>query len=182
LCNVFLLMIVKIITIILRNTYTTDDLMDRLGLMRRYYEAILFKKEGEHPEQRSIQEFFAHEREEYTLEVLETWFAAFQAQHIDPLVVYEALDAIEEDIAGLPTMALYIPIRFSHEHIARFGEWFRAHVQPNILLSIRIDARVTGGCGFVWNNEYQDFSLRYYLQKHRGRLIDMYENYTHVSL
>jgi hypothetical protein len=175
-------MIVKIITIILRNTYTTDDLMDRLGLMRRYYEAMLFKKQGEAPEQRSVQDFFAHEREEYTLRVLDEWFTQFQSHNIEPLVVYEALDAIEEDISGLPTVALYMPIRFSHEHIARFGEWFRAHVQPNILISMRIDARVTGGCGFVWKNVYHDFSLRYYLQKHREELVAMYENYTHVEV
>lgn len=174
-------MIVKIISIILRNTYTTDDLMDRLGLMRRYYEAILFKKNDAEPEVRSIKDFFAHEREEYTLDVLEQWFASFQKSEIAPLVVYEGLDAIEEDISGLPTVALYVPVRFSHEHTERFGEWFRKNVQPNILLSLRIDSRVTGGCGLVWKDTYHDLSLRYYLNKNRAELLEGYDKYTHVE-
>jgi hypothetical protein len=174
-------MIVKIISIILRNTYTTDDLMDRLGLMRRYYEAILFKKNNVATEERSVKEFFAHEREDYTIDVLDEWFTTFQKSGIAPLVVYEALDAIEEDISGLPTVALYVPLRFSHEHIERFGEWLRKNVQPNILISMRIDSRVTGGCGLVWKDVYHDFSLRYYLQKNRDALLRVYDTYTHVN-
>jgi F0F1-type ATP synthase delta subunit len=172
-------MLVKIITIILKNTYTTDDLLDRLGLMRRYYEALLFKKQkDENKKNLSVSEFFEGEREVFTVQILEEWFNSFEKSKIAPLVVYEALDSIEEDISGLPTVSLYVPIRFSEEHISRFGEWFRKNVQPNVLLSVRVDSRVTGGCGVVWNDAYHDFSLRYYLHKHRKELLDVYEKNT----
>ncbi len=160
----------------LENTYTTDELVERIGFMRSFYDEYLFKGNKEV----CLSDVVKEDSEEGVLEKLEIWRTKIEENHIPPLVVYEALDAILEDISGLPTVALYVPVRFAPEHIMRFGEWFRKNVQPNLLLSVRIDPRVTGGCGVVWGSIYHDFSLRYYLHLHRDELMRICDTYVHV--
>jgi hypothetical protein len=170
-------MLVKIISVMLENTYTTDDLVERLALMRRYYGSRLFSGGTE----TVLRDMLSGACEPHTLEILESWQAAFKKQAISPLVVYEALDAIEEDLGGVPSVTLYVPVRFSAEHVERFGKWFRANVQPNILLSLRTDARTAGGCSFVWKDTYYDRSLRYFMHVRRDAIIESFNHLTHVE-
>ena len=170
-------MLVQIITTMLTNTYTTDDLTDRVALMRHYYSVRLFTG-GEHA---TIESTLADACDAYTLTCLNEWHRAFEAARISPLVIYEALDEVEESVAGLPSVTLYVPARFGHEHVVRFGMWFREHVMPNLLLTIRVDSRMVGGCGVVWKDTFYDFSLRYYMNRSRDTIIALYDTYTHVE-
>ena len=161
----------------LQNTYTTDDLVERLGLMRKFYDRRLFKEDMD----ATLKEVIQDDCDEYTLQHLEEWIKKFEKEKLQPIVVYEALDTVQEDLAGMPSVTLYLPVRFTSEQVEDFGKWFRENVQPNILLTIRIDPRATGGCGFVWNNVYYDFSLRYYINKQQEEITTMFNKYTHVG-
>lgn len=161
----------------LHNTYTTDELIERLGLMRKYYNVRLFAG-GENTPLRDV---LRNECDERTLVVLENWIDTFTKDSIQPLVAFEALDAVQEDVTGLPSVTLYVPVRFTPEQIEKFGTWFRDNVQPNILLSMHIDPRATGGCSFIWNNVYYDFSLRYFMDKQREDIVASFNKHTHAK-
>lgn len=161
----------------LQNTYTTDDLVERLGLMRIYYNKRLFVG-GENS---TLKEVIQNECDEHTFLSLEAWVKVFEKENIQPLVVFEALDTVQEDLGGVPAVTLYVPVRFSHEQIERFGVWFRENVQPNILLSLHIDPRATGGCSFIWNNIFYDFSLKYFIEKQKEDIVATFDKYTHVK-
>lgn len=161
----------------LHNTFTTDDLIERLGLMRKYYNVRLFS-EGEKTD---LREVLVGECDERTLQVLESWVTIFTQESIQPLVVFEALDAVQEDLSGIPSIILYVPVRFTPDQIERFGVWFRNNVQPNMLLTLRIDPRATGGCSFIWNNTFYDFSLRYFMDKERDAIVTTFNKYTHAK-
>lgn len=161
----------------LKNTYTTDDLVERIALMRKYYAQHLFSG-GEHL---TLANVVQAECEAATFAALEEWQQAFKKEAISPLVVYEALDAIEEDLAGVPAVTLYVPIKFSPEHVERFGKWFRDNVQPNILLTLRTDPRAAGGCAFIWKSTYYDHSLRYFIQQNRAAIVKTFNKYTHAT-
>jgi hypothetical protein len=159
----------------LENTYTTDDLVERIGLMRKYYGVKLFV-EGSTA---SLADVVAAECEPHTLNAVEHWEKRFLESDVQPLVVYEALDTVQEELAGVPAVTLYVPVRFAPDQIEKLGMWFRENVQPNMLLSLHIDPRATGGCGFVWNDVYYDFSLHYYLDRERRAITDMFNQYVH---
>jgi F0F1-type ATP synthase delta subunit len=161
----------------LQNTYTTDDLVERLGLMRKFYNKRLFTEN----ENVTLQEVVESDCDEHTLNALEYWVTTFSKENIQPLVIFEALDTVQEDLGGVPSVLLYVPVRFTHEQIEGFGKWFRENVQPNILLSIRIDPRSTGGCSFVWGNRYYDFSLKYFIDKQRENIVTMFNKYSHAK-
>jgi hypothetical protein len=160
----------------LHNTYTTDDLVERLALMRKYYGQRLFSGAAN----ASLHDALKSECSTHTIEALTTWETRFTTEGISPLVVYEALDAVEEDLAGIPAVTFYVPIHFGPEHIERFGRWFRENVQPNILLTVRTDPRMVGGCGVIWKGTYYDLSLRYYVTARRNDIVKMFDKYTHA--
>ena len=161
----------------LQNTYTTDELIDRIGLMRKYYNTSLFgdKKDA------TLEDVIQNECDEHTFNILKSWVAAFNKQKVQPLVVYEALDTVQEDLAGMPSVTLYVPVRLNPEQIEKLGKWFRNNVQPNILISLHVDPRATGGCSFIWKDVYHDYSLRYYIDKQQDKITDMFNKYTHVK-
>jgi hypothetical protein len=169
-------MLVKIISTILENTYTTDDLIERLGLMRLYYGKKIFSKGAT----LAIDDVLAGECEEYTLDALRQWEKGFEAQSIQPIVIYETLDTVKEEVAGMPAVVLYVPVRFTGEHVVKFGTWFRTHVQPNILLTLRVDPRAAGGCSLIWKNTYYNFSMHYYIQRNRDEIVSMVDNHLHA--
>jgi F0F1-type ATP synthase delta subunit len=169
-------MLVKIISIMLENTYTADDLVERLGLMRTYYGKKIYADNSAV----TVDDVLATECDQHTLKVLKTWETSFAKNNIQPVVVYEALDAVQEEFGGIPTVTLYTPVHFPPEHIERFGKWFRANVQPNILMSVHVDPRATGGCNVVWNGTHYDYSLRYYMHKHRADIVNLFNTQTHA--
>jgi len=169
-------MLVKIISTILENTYTTDDLIERLGLMRMYYGKHIFAKSAE----LTIDDVLGNECEEHTLEALKEWEKGFKAHRIQPIVVYEALDTVQEEVAGMPSVILYVPVRFTGEHVIRFGKWFRTNIQPNILITMRVDPRAAGGCSLIWKNTYYDFSLHYFIQRNRDDIVSMFNTHIHA--
>lgn len=169
-------MLVRIISIMLTNTFTTDELVERIGLLRVYYNAVLFGGKGDAPLSAVLGDSCSGE----TLEALAEWHAGFEAAGVQPIAVYEGLDSVEREVGGLPTITLYVPIRFSHSYLRGFGEWFRTHVQPNILLSVRTDPRMAGGCGLVWDHVFHDLSLRYHIAAHRDEIVNRFDAHTHA--
>lgn len=170
-------MLVKIISTMLKNTYTTDELVERIGLMRKYYERFLFQAN----ENVTLREVVKEECDPHTLRALEEWNTAFEKDAIQPIMVYEALESVQEDLAGVPSITLYVPVRLAPEHVERLGVWFRENVQPNILISLHVDPRMTGGCGFIWKDVYYDFSLRYFIEKNREEINDMFGTYAYAT-
>lgn len=169
-------MLVKIISTILENTYTTDDLIERLGLMRMYYGKRIYTKDTAS----TLDEVLGTECEAHTLEALRQWEEHFAKDKIQPVLVYEALDSVQEEVAKLPSVVLYVPVRFANAHVVRFGAWFRTNVQPNILLTLHVDPRSAGGCSLIWKNTYYDFSLHYYMQRTRDDIVSMFNTYVHA--
>ncbi len=160
----------------LENTYTTDDLVERLALMRTFYAKRLFSG----GEDVRMEDLLQGVCEPQTITALLKWQDAFQKSDISPLVVYEALDTVEEDVSGLPSVTVYVPIHFAQEYVERFGKWFREKVQPNMLMTLRTDPRMGGGCGIVWNNVYYDCSIRYHMQQKREEVIAMFNQHMHA--
>jgi hypothetical protein len=166
-------MLVKIISTILKNTYTTDELSQRLNLMRKYYSEYLFAG----AENLTLKDVLEGKCDGDTLRALGEWIGKFEESGIQPIVIYEAIDSIQEDLTGIPSITLYVPVRFSTEQIKKIGTWFRENVQPNMLMSVHIDPRSTGGCSFVWNNIYYDFSLKYFLDKKKEEIVSAFNKH-----
>ncbi len=54
------------------------------------------------------------------------------------------------------TLAVTLP----KKEIQRLKQWFRQNVDPQILLDLRQNAEIVGGCQIIWQGFEGDFSLR----------------------
>lgn len=73
----------------------------------------------------------------------------------------------QEWIDNLPTLIIYVPVQFEDEQIINLGQWCRAEVTQSVLLDLVIEPAVVGGCAFIKNHTYHDFSLRARLAEDR---------------
>jgi hypothetical protein len=163
-------MLVKVINTVLEETYTTDELTERVGYMRDHYHKQAFTPSEADVD---VQKRFSGIADQYTLAILEKWEKEFSKLKLPARELYQTLETIEEEVSTIPSATLYLPIRFSPEYIAGFGKWFREHTEPNILLTVRTDSRLAGGCGVVWNDVYHDLSLRYFVHDSKRELVQM---------
>lgn len=167
-------MLVKVISILIAHTYTSDDLIERIGFLRDYFGAKLFGGK----DALSLDAVLPAEVDAHTRVVMRNLVAEFEKSELTAESVYQVLPDIEREVSRLPGVTLYVPVRFPSKQREEFGIWFRRHVQPNLVLTMRVDTRVAGGCAVVWNNVYHDFSLRYHMRAHRAELVAMFDRHT----
>lgn len=171
-------MIVKAINIILANTVTTDDLTERLSLLRGYYQTKLFG--GADDQKMGIREYLKDRATtEEHIHALEEWERTFQREQVTGKSVYDNFEVIQKELDALPTTTIYVPVKFPQKELQDMGEWFRREIQPNMMLEVKVDVSTVGGCAIVWGSVYHDISFRYFMRKKRAEVITMFNMYEH---
>ncbi len=162
---------------LLQNTFTTDTLYQRIRFMREWYEMRLYSQDES--ERRATVSTFCEKKgiDTDTSHVLEMWEQYFSEHASGPEEVVKTLRELEEQIHLLPSVVIYVPMIFDDTEIVKIAEWFRRNVRQGMLLEVKVDANVTGGCALIWNNTYYDFSLRYFMRKERAGIVSMLNAY-----
>jgi len=164
--------------IILSNTYTTSDMNRRLGLLEEFLDHKSFSGHDIASGASPLEVFLKESKKEDTKEAkaLAEWGDEFYAEFEKGNSV-NMLNAIKEELGLLPTIQIYFPAMFSAEEFKSVGEWLRKNINENILMEVSIDMDMIGGCGFVWNGVYHDFSFRNFIAKHTDELASMIREY-----
>lgn len=162
---------------LLQNTYTADTLYQRIRLLKEYYEARLYSQSQE-GKSVSVKDFCTQKNIESDMaRALTQWEDYFREHASGAEEIIKTLHELEQNIHLLPSIVIYLPLIFADEEIAKIAGWFRTNVQKNMILEVKIDANVTGGCAFIWNSTYYDFSLRYFMRKERAGIVSMLNAY-----
>lgn len=74
-------------------------------------------------------------------------------------------------IEKLPLVFITLAVSLPKEEIKRLGQWFRRNVHPQVLLDIRQDPKIIGGCQIIWQGFEGDFSLRRKFQEQKSAKI-----------
>lgn len=162
---------------LLKNTYTTDALYQRIRLLKEYYEVRMYSQDAQ--EKNMTIEFFCNEKkaDSDTSSALKNWEQYFHEHTSGAEENIQTLHELEQHIHTLPSVVVYLPLIFADDEIAKIAGWFRSNVRKDMILEVKIDANVTGGCAFIWNSTYYDFSLRYFMRKERAQLVSMLNAY-----
>jgi len=162
---------------IVENTYTVGDIHRRLGTLRQTVEHVLFTQSNI-PFMEACAEFLSRTDEVDTQDVraLEQWgepvFKAFTQQN-----VAARISSLQTEIDMLPVLTLYIPVEFPAEEITFLGQWARTHCHESVMMDVHIDPAVVGGCAFVWNDAYHEFSFRTRIKEHVGIITTTLSDY-----
>jgi hypothetical protein len=157
------------------NTYTTTDLHRRLGLFQECLEEVLYHKDTESVMKSGIA-YAKKVGSEEDAKALSEWgrgiWELFQAHNLA-----EHISVLKYDGEMLPTLTLYVPVAFDNEAVSIIGSWCRKNINTLILLEIIIDPEVTGGCSFVFNDSYHDFSLHNAMKNNKGIVNTLLTSY-----
>lgn len=164
------------------NTYTKEGLNYRVGLLKKFFEDFFFTKKG-HSDSR-LEEFreFLNKKgvSEHTKDSMMEW-GEDMLNKFDSNNLYDFISKIQGKKDELPTITLYVPVDLNEENISGIGKWFRGNINKNMIIDLHVDHNASGGCMFVWNGVYYDFSLNYFMNLHRDEITGLIKQKDHVS-
>lgn len=168
----------EVIQKILANTYTEIDAARRLLLLHDFADHISYgTTTGSAADYAGmLMERYRDSVDQVTAEAVAAW-----GPEVIALCAGSSgsatLASLKAAIDSLPEMTLYVPVMLAPTDIASIGEWCRAQVHPQVLLTMRIDSSVIGGCAVVWNDAYWDFSIEYFMEKYKAEFTGILDEF-----
>ena len=159
---------------ILLHTYTKSDFYRTLDVAQEYLEHAFYNTDdsddSNHTER--IVRYAETQGDVLVAERLKEWgepvLSVFTRENL-----YEKLKDLKEDFEGLPEIVLYAPVQFGKEEVVTIGAWCRENLDRSIVMNMQVDTTVVGGCAFVWDGTYYDFSLDYFFEKKKGDITHL---------
>lgn len=159
---------------VLYNTYTLSEARYRLGILGKALEKKFFSvRDGEDIEK--LLREVAHSSRETDAKAAAEWNSFFDELTAENL--YETIREVSEKVDSLPSITLYVTRAPDDDSVVEIGKWLRENIRENMMIDLRIDPWVAGGCAFVWNNRYYDYSFKYFAEQHKQELQEMIESY-----
>jgi hypothetical protein len=146
----------------------------RLRLLREYFEFKFFT-----PSNDTSLDFFMKNRPEKNddLGPMKEWGKDFFSEFTQN-AFYKILDDLKKQVKLSHQVVVYVPYDPSQSNLDRLGKWFRQNVNDDVVLDVRFDGNVIGGCSVVWNNTYHDFSIYYLLEENREKVMELINSYS----
>lgn len=76
---------------------------------------------------------------------------------------------LEKELAGLTVLTLFLPFTLPVEELPSLGQLVRKKFHPQLLLDIKYDPSLIGGCALAWKGVYKDYSLKTKIETNFGR-------------
>jgi|AntRauTorckE6833_2_1112554.scaffolds.fasta_scaffold22747_3 hypothetical protein len=163
---------------ILLHTYRKSDFYRALDAVQEYLEHAFYNTDDTddtHHTERLVRHAES-QGDVLVAERLKEWgepvLSVFTRENL-----YKKLKDLKEEFEGLPEIVLYAPVLFGKEETETIGAWCRENLDRNIVLSMHVEPSVVGGCAFVWNGTYYDFSLDYFWEKKKGEIAHVIRSY-----
>ena len=155
---------------LLNTTYTKDNLHRKVTLLEEFFELFYFKDHKEGRVKERLKDFLIEEQiGEYLrsnlLMLSDGFFTSITADNFRDVLV-----SVKEEEKNLPHLTLYVATILPPVEVEKLGKWAREHIAPGLFLDLEIDSNVVGGCAFVWNGIYHDYSLSYYIDQKRKEI------------
>jgi F0F1-type ATP synthase delta subunit len=89
----------------------------------------------------------------------------------------ERIDAVRAQVDALPRLVLYVPTLLDAEGLDKIGSWLRTSFPETYLLDIEVDPQVIGGCAFIKNGQYVDYSFSARLRSQSNLIPEVIASY-----
>lgn len=159
--------------LLLNVAYTTEDAHSVLELLKEFLESYFFSEHALTSREKILEAFIKDKKvTKGGAAMLNSLPAAFW-EAVTRENMYEKIDSFAKTFDSLPRIVLYVPKKLPYDEIKKVGQWMHSNVEKNLLMDIRVDAKAIGGCKLAWKGVYHDFSLRYFIKKHKRELVSM---------
>jgi hypothetical protein len=163
----------KIIQAFFHQTFSQADARRRVALLEMAVEKALYTQGV----QKSIADVVGELSRQPVDTAALTAFLASVTLPKDTTDMKKLMEAIREAILTRPSVVLAVPFDPTPEQTSAYGTWFRANVQPDILLNINFDASVVGGCSITWQGKQVTYDLEYLIKQKRNEIVAVVDQF-----
>lgn len=162
----------ELLTHFLKNTFTKKDISKRLRLLREYFEAGYFTFN-----ESDVTKFLLTKHATTDdINAFISWGDDFYASFTKD-TMYDIVNTLTGMVKELPCVVVYIPYEAVPAEVIRLGTWCRSNINEAVVVDLKTDTTLLGGCAFVWKGMYRDYSLRYYMRKRREQITKIINEY-----
>lgn len=158
-----------IFTAILKSTYTKSDFSHRVEILRTYLEIYMYSPEEKITLSSFLKNNIVNEQDSAVLTSIGDKFLNFQSRES----AHDLIMDLKIGLGNLPILTVYLPFKPEFAEIAKLGIWCRENIDANLLIDLRLERHVMGGCALVWKGVYRDYSLHYYIEKNRDKILGL---------
>lgn len=142
----------NILTTILQNTYSLNQLKTRLRLLKSNLLKTFFGGEAATvPDSQSL----SAENITWLKSLAPGFYEIFNKDN-----VYQTFTDLEAKINSLPTLTMYLTFEPDDITLSQIGAFARKTFGPNFLLDTKIDPTLIAGTALVWKGVRKDYSLK----------------------
>ena len=158
---------------LLDTTYTKENFQRKSMLLKEFFSKWFFKEHGDMSLKDNLSSFLDENNigealKESLLALSDNFYNHFTKDNMG-----DVLSDLDSEVEKKPILTMYIPTVLPPVEVLKLGKWVRTNIQKDIFLNLDIDSSSIGGCAFVWNGVYHDFSLKYYFDKNRTEVKNL---------
>lgn len=159
------------------NTFTKQDFYSRLGVVQEFLEQALFSSAINTEDLADQCADYARqsgriESANYIRDWGNDFFNIFTADNL-----YEAMEELKQEVEELPELVLYTPVSLENKQSEEIGAIAREMFDPEVMINLSVDSKALGGCSFVWQGKFYDFSFNYFLEKNEEAVLELINSY-----
>ncbi len=166
---------------IIKTTYTKNDFHRKIVFLKEFFSNFFFTEKSSKNLKKALGDFLKNEDvsdcfSKSLTSLGDKFYDSFDTKNYNKL-----LNELESSIDALPHITIYAPILLPDDEVVKLGKWVRENIKENLVIDLEVDSNVIGGCSFVWNGVYHDYSLRYFIDNNRNEIKKMVRNYKNVE-
>lgn len=153
----------SIYTDIIKTSFTLTQVQHQVEVWRDLVETALFSSTAETSLDRyraAVNQLPPEERR-----LVEQWDEKKWLERITTETFATYVEQLRGWATSVRTLIIYVPIELSELGVGLLASAVRSEYDPESFIDIRIDPNVTGGCAFIHEEQYYDYSLHGRLQK-----------------
>lgn len=89
----------------------------------------------------------------------------------------EIFRKLEKDIESLNPLTVYLAFDPEAGQVKEIGEFIRNNFSKDMLIDIKLDGSLIGGCALIWKGVYKDYSLKAHLQEKKPEILNSFKSY-----
>jgi len=161
---------------IIRSCHTKEDVLRRLAFLRNYLE-YRYYKQGDMP----IGEYLKDKNTKVNdSAVMSSWGDDFY-QSFNKDNFYMLITQFTEGLKDNPLVTVYMPVNLDTEVLDKIGSWFQDNLDKGVLMDIRINPKIVGGCEFVWKGVSHHYTLEYFFAKKSDEIKNIISDYANTN-
>jgi F0F1-type ATP synthase delta subunit len=86
-------------------------------------------------------------------------------------------DNVNKEISNLIPLIVYIPFEMPETEFKQLGDFVKEKFGSHILIELRFDPTLIGGCSLVWKGQFKDYSLKSKMTQNKEEIFSTFKSF-----